>query len=359
MSVLKIRGKNGEFHSVLTMQGADGYTPVKGVDYSDGADGKSAYEVAVEQGFVGTEAEWLTSLHGADGKDGVDGEKGDPGESGVYVGTDEPTEANVWIDPSGEPTSMVDDVQIYGTSIVADGVANIPIAGRYNFGVIKAQDVITSNRGVYISSEGFLSAYNATDKNINARESQNSISPINLDYAVKAAMCDGKGAEWTAEEQAAARERIGEPKYELIEQIVLTEDVKTIIRTTEPNGTPYNFESVLIYTNAKLASGEGSGNWGVQLTNGNTIVKNIAFGDSIKESYTEQYLKIYNNHGFLDAECYQAATNGYSYSYTQVPNIVRFNGLIEFEGITQIEVSQYNNKTFASGSVFKIYAIRK
>ena len=34
-----------------------------------GKDGKSAYEIAVENGFVGTEIEWLESLKGADGKD--------------------------------------------------------------------------------------------------------------------------------------------------------------------------------------------------------------------------------------------------------------------------------------------------
>lgn len=32
-----------------------------------GADGKSAYEIAVEHGYVGTEEEWLASLHGKDG----------------------------------------------------------------------------------------------------------------------------------------------------------------------------------------------------------------------------------------------------------------------------------------------------
>lgn len=34
-----------------------------------GEDGKSAYEIAVDNGFVGTETEWLISLKGADGKD--------------------------------------------------------------------------------------------------------------------------------------------------------------------------------------------------------------------------------------------------------------------------------------------------
>lgn len=38
-----------------------------------GADGASAYEVAVDNGFAGTEAEWLDSLVGAAGADGSDG----------------------------------------------------------------------------------------------------------------------------------------------------------------------------------------------------------------------------------------------------------------------------------------------
>lgn len=42
--------------------------------------GKSAYELAVEQGFVGTLDEWLDSLKGTDGKDGTDGENGTNGQ---------------------------------------------------------------------------------------------------------------------------------------------------------------------------------------------------------------------------------------------------------------------------------------
>ena len=50
-----------------------------------GEDGKSAYEIAVENGFEGTEEEWLASLKGQDGEDGKDGaagEKGDKGDAG-------------------------------------------------------------------------------------------------------------------------------------------------------------------------------------------------------------------------------------------------------------------------------------
>lgn len=42
-----------------------------GADGQDGADGKSAYQIAVDNGFTGTEAEWLASLQGNDGQGGV------------------------------------------------------------------------------------------------------------------------------------------------------------------------------------------------------------------------------------------------------------------------------------------------
>ena len=48
-----------------------------------GATGKSAYEIAVANGFEGTEAEWLASLKGEDGKKGDKGSRGDSGENGA------------------------------------------------------------------------------------------------------------------------------------------------------------------------------------------------------------------------------------------------------------------------------------
>ena len=44
--------------------GADGATGPAGQDGSDGSDGASAYEIAVANGFSGSESEWLTSLSG-------------------------------------------------------------------------------------------------------------------------------------------------------------------------------------------------------------------------------------------------------------------------------------------------------
>lgn len=55
----------------------------------EGVEGDSAYEVAVSNGFVGTEVQWLASLvgpagaDGADGAPGADGADGDTGPQGI------------------------------------------------------------------------------------------------------------------------------------------------------------------------------------------------------------------------------------------------------------------------------------
>lgn len=60
------QGERGE-------RGETGATGEPGAPGSDGRDGSSAYQVAVENGFEGTEEEWLESLQGQDGEDGQDG----------------------------------------------------------------------------------------------------------------------------------------------------------------------------------------------------------------------------------------------------------------------------------------------
>lgn len=47
------------------------------------AQGKSAFEIAVENGFVGTETEWLESLKGERGTDGINGKNGIDGQNGT------------------------------------------------------------------------------------------------------------------------------------------------------------------------------------------------------------------------------------------------------------------------------------
>lgn len=103
----------------------------------------------------------------------------------------------------------VKDVTVAGTSVMTDGVVNVPIAqtwvsGEKQFGVMAP----SISHGLY-AADGLIQVYPAETGNINSRALDRPIVPRNLDYAVKAAMCDGKGAAWTADEQKAARERMG------------------------------------------------------------------------------------------------------------------------------------------------------
>ena len=63
--------------------GADGIDGTNGTNGVDGTDGLSAYEVAVANGFTGTITEWLTSLVGATGATGPAGADGATGPAGA------------------------------------------------------------------------------------------------------------------------------------------------------------------------------------------------------------------------------------------------------------------------------------
>lgn len=56
---------NVELGITETLKGKDG---ADGKNGADGKDGLSAYEIAIKNGFEGSEKEWLASLKGADGQ---------------------------------------------------------------------------------------------------------------------------------------------------------------------------------------------------------------------------------------------------------------------------------------------------
>lgn len=149
---------------------------------------------------------------GTDGAPGAKGDKGDPGPKGDPGSDASVTAENIQTALGYAP---VKDVQVAGTSVLADGVANIKT---------------NAYQGVSFNSLHELVLFPAGADVLNPRVSNRAITPINLDYAVKAAMCDGKGAAWTSAEQAAARSRMGLDKsYELIEEITVDEDNITLV----------------------------------------------------------------------------------------------------------------------------------
>ena len=150
---------------------------------------------------------------------GPQGPKGDPGSDASV------TAENI---QSALGYAPVKDVQVAGSSVLEGGVANVPIASETKEGVIKAP---FSAFGIQLNNDNrpFVSA--ASEADITARQTfYRPLVPARIDYAVKAAMCDGKGAAWTSAEQKAARERMGADKaYELIEEITIDTDGVSVV----------------------------------------------------------------------------------------------------------------------------------
>ena len=79
----KVKAEQMEFGVVITIVDADGETSATlhhGANGEKGTDSKSAYQIAVEQGYQGSESDWLSSLKGDKGNTGA---KGNPGQDGA------------------------------------------------------------------------------------------------------------------------------------------------------------------------------------------------------------------------------------------------------------------------------------
>lgn len=72
----ELKGEKGD-------KGDPGTPGSDGLDGTDGDNGASAYDIAVANGFEGTEQEWLESLKGSDGADGANGADGKDGTNGT------------------------------------------------------------------------------------------------------------------------------------------------------------------------------------------------------------------------------------------------------------------------------------
>lgn len=283
-------------------KGADG---TNGADGANGADGVTFTPSVDSAGNLswtndgGLSNPATVNIKGATGAAGERGEQGIPGEPGAKGDKGDPgSDANVTAEniQSALGYAPVKDVQVAGTSVMTDGVANVPIASETRAGVIMVGNA--QNSGMCIAKDGNCYISYAINPEIDSRNAQRkTIVCSNLDYAVKAAMCDGKGAAWTADEQKAARDRMGVDKeYELIEEIALTES-STVMRTNEPDGTPYKFDKLKycvivpkaaadpgLYVNAVIYSDTGI--YAISYTALSSNVDNVVVGEMKKEGAT-------------------------------------------------------------------------
>lgn len=213
-------------------------------------------------------------------------------EAGELNGSDaEVTAENI---QSALGYAPIKDVRLNGESLVQDSAATIPLAGYNRLGAVQLDPAGFAAASV----EGKLALVPPTDAQISTHtHTQRPITPSCMDYAVTAAMTDGKGPAWTAAQQAAARERMGIDKpYELIEEITLTEGVKQIDRLN----FGYAVSSLVGCVELPVVTAP-FGMFMTALWDGDSYVTGYSFGLKEAESSIRFELAIHN--GIITGQC--------------------------------------------------------
>lgn len=190
--------------------------------------------------------------------------------------------------------SDINDVTINGASIVSEGVADIPIATVNQAGV----GIANQYYGVEVKEhDKIFRIVSAKNSEIDVRI--NDFKPItsyNLDYAVKVALSDGKGAEWTTEEKASARNRMG-LEWKLLGDVTVTEDGVTEIEIPIDNPNYNEYQFYVYVADRKTATAQNM---------------NIGFNGITSTSYTLTYVGVgTNTNYFLRAHTWRNCDSGW------------------------------------------------
>lgn len=248
------------------------------------------------------------------------------------------------------------DVRVNGKSITADGVADIPVAkdndldsSNNTYGVVKSRG---SAYGIFFHRDGVCTAPAASHE-IDSRKNQfKPIPPAMIDYAVKAAMCDGKGAAYTDAEKLAARERLGIGKYELIEEIIVGENTSAIIREATPSQKPYSFGRLVIDFDANGVSSSTQIRMYPFINNVN-ISESVAVFSGDRNSKARIFVDV--SCGIIDAQCVRQSFN--STAISAMERLMQNKKMLLSEKISSIKLQCQGSSTLPVGAVVTIYGV--
>ena len=241
-------------------------------------------------------------------------------------------------------TIGVQDVQVNGESVLTDGVAYIPSATNIKSGVITGNKSITASNFLVSSGSPYCAGRMASDF-----YKQNDFAFVSNGTLRNVLSAPSLMPTLSVEEQAAARDRIGIPgDYELIEEIEITEE-SVLIRDVEPDGTPYNFVSILIIGTTPAISEVSVERYVIIKANG-LWMSSFTFYDNKNHYFAA---KIYIEQGRL----FSMFTNGTTTDATSNFQTRNQNGLGRFDATAISRIETYN-KQFPVGSEIKIYGVR-
>ena len=197
----KVKAEQMESGVVITIVDAEGETSAtlhNGANGEKGTDGKSAYQIAVEQGYQGSESDWLSSLKGNKGEkgdpgnrglQGVPGEKGEKGDAGVAGKDGFSPIANVVKDGSVITITITDKNGTTTVTLTEGAAVDLAPYAKVTYVDEKVQEL--SDSLTYILQEHTLSITHLEDKS-HTHENQSALDQIT---AAKIAQWDGFGTQ--------------------------------------------------------------------------------------------------------------------------------------------------------------------
>lgn len=229
-------------------KGDPGHTPVKGVDYWTTSDIESMESDILQSQTITDIQSDITSLSG-DLNEKAD--KVSNATSGNLAGLDE--NGNL-TDSGKKPSDFPTDVQVNGTSVVSNGVANIPFAGA------TPGAVAVTGYGLQMQSTGSISIKPATPEQIKAGiRAWEAIVPGRQQDSVFYGLAKASGdstqsassnavGTYTDSAKVAIQKMLGiyEAPWELIREDTFTNDTQTNhLITVDNNGEPFELTDII------------------------------------------------------------------------------------------------------------------
>lgn len=269
---------------------------------------------------------------------------------------------------SEEVDGKIDDVQIDGTTIVTDGIADIPKATSNSLGVVYVQ-----GDGLYLNTYGRIRTDPASLDNIKSGTTSYKPLTASTEHAsafygltkaagVDMASSDNPVGTYTDAAKKAIREMLGIPNMdsELITEVTVTEDSASVVIDTDSNGQPFALRIAKIQL-ITAASTTGTADnvaaaYKARLTD-DTLgawydMPTLKMNTSLKSLMTYEF-ESYNGLFFLRASAareYGASSNGMTTMY--------INRMIK--ALEQIKFSQYNSTSslIPAGSIIRVFGVR-
>ena len=326
---------DGSAEHILQIKGDDGYSPTVSVTKTE-----NGYDITI------TDVNGEHSFSLVNGDDGQD-----------YILTQQDK-----VDIAGLVDVPVSDVQIDGTSVLQNGVANFerPIWPKY--GVVK----VSGDYGISVNVNGVIFLQGASDSDIKAGTNIYKTSLINKQHAsvfyglAKAAgdttqsqSANAVGT-YTPEALTAIQQMFGvyQAPFRTIKEITITEETtNTVYVNSDSDGNAFALKEVLVFLDAMVSTGNGAG-W-ILANNGSGSIRSDVGLLSIDVVYYTSPKTIvahmWVSGGRFFGDSIRDITSGYS-RHNKVSN-KQAMGFIECSSINDITIHSANGYKFTSGTI--------